>query len=463
MTGESLAVSGAKLALASRPEAAPLEEWPLLGVVVGLVLVLLNGFFVLAEFALVKVRPTQIEPYIAKGDRRAKLARHMIRHLDAYLSSTQLGVTLSSLALGWIGEPAFAWVFEPLLRHFIEPTEAVLRSLSIAVAFMTITVLHIVIGELAPKSIAIRRAERAALLTAVPLFVFYKLTFPVIWLLNKAANGLLRLLGIAPASESEGSHTEEELRLLLASAAGNPLPLRKREMLDRVFELSSKVARQVMVPRSEVVYLSTTAPLEASLERARSSGYTRYPITLGGLDDVAGFVHIKDLFRAATPPSSLLDVARKLEFIPETMPLDRLLQKMQRQRIHFAAVVDEYGGVSGIISLEDVLESVVGELRDEFDGQERPDIVKVARGVYRVSGAMLVHDAERALGAELGPRHEDTLGGAVLSELGRRPKVGDRVRIGSAAVEVLEVDLGRIQSVRVSVEPAQSRAELASK
>src|SRR5947199_3834906 len=221
------------------------ELTPGWGMLLGLLLVALNGFFVAAEFALVKVRPTQIEPRAAEGLRRSTLVRHMIQHLDAYPSATQLGITLASLALGWIGEPAFAWIIHPLITPFVGNNPHLLHSISVTVSFLVITILHIVLGEQAPKTIAIRKAESASLLVAFPLFVFYKLTYPAIWLLNHAANGLLKLMGIAPANEGEMAHDEEELRLLLSSGNAAQLSLQKRELLDNVFELSHRMARQI--------------------------------------------------------------------------------------------------------------------------------------------------------------------------------------------------------------------------
>ncbi|MGH9360813.1 MAG: hemolysin family protein, partial [Thermoanaerobaculia bacterium] len=281
---------------------------PVWGLVLGLLLVRANGVFVAAEFALVKVRPTQIDPHVQAGERRGRVARHMVRHLDAYLSATQLGITLASLALGWIGQPAFVWIVEPAVTFFAGDNPALVHSMAITVAFLVITVLHIVLGELAPKSLAIRKAESTALWVSLPLFVFYKTTYPMIWLLNHAANGLLRMVGIQPVSEGELGHSEEELRLLLASSGGARLSQQKRELLDNIFELSHRVARQIMVPRADVVYLSTTRSVSENLNIARRSGHTRFPLCEGDLDHVVGLVHIKDLFRADRPPASLTEV-----------------------------------------------------------------------------------------------------------------------------------------------------------
>jgi CBS domain containing-hemolysin-like protein len=438
------------LLIAATPPVPELSIPPVWGLVLGLLLVGLNGFFVAAEFALVKVRPTQLEPWVAEGHRRAKVARHMISHLDAYLSATQLGITLASLALGWIGEPAFAWIVRPLITPFAGDNPPLVHSVSLTLSFLVITILHIVLGELAPKSIAIRKPEGSALLVALPLYLFYKATYPAIWVLNHTANALLKLIGIAPASESELAHDEEELRLLLASGPASQLSLQKRELLDNIFELSHRMARQVMLPRQDVVYLSTTRPLQDNLKLARRSGHTRFPLCEGDLDHVIGLVHIKDLFRRERPLASLEEVARDIAFVPETLQLDRLLKRMRTERFHLAAVIDEYGGVSGIVTLEHVIEEIVGSIQDEFD-VEKPELTERGEGVYEVSGGMLVEDLEAALGVELSERDEDTIGGVVLSELGRNPAQGDRIELGPVTIEVLEIQHNRINTVRVTV------------
>jgi CBS domain containing-hemolysin-like protein len=387
---------------------------PVTGLLLGLLLVVLNGFFVAAEFALVKVRPTQIEPNVERGERRARLLDTMVTHLDAYLSATQLGITLASLGLGWIGEPAFAWVLRPVLERF-GASDALIHSVSLTTAFAVITILHIVLGELAPKSLAIRHPKPTSLWIAAPLYAFYKLTYPVIWALNMTANGVLRLVGVQPVTEGELAHSEEELRLLLSSTRED-LPEQKRELLDNVFELSHRVARQIMVPRGDVVYLSTSRPLDVNLQSARVSGHTRFPLCRGDLDQAIGLIHIKDLFRLERPPRSLEEIARPLAFVPETLPLDELLRRMRAERVHLAAVLDEYGGTSGIVTLENVIEEIVGEIQDEFD-LERPELVALGAGRYRVDGGMLVEDLEDALDLEISERDEDTIGGVVLSEL----------------------------------------------
>jgi len=443
--------------LASALPAEGLRIDPWWGLAIGLFLVALNGFFVAAEFALVKVRPTQLDPWVQRGSRMGRVARHMVRHLDAYLSATQLGITLASLALGWIGEPAFAWVVRPVVELFPGAGEEAVRHASIVVAFLVITILHIVLGELAPKSLAIRKPEATSLWIALPLFAFYKITYPAIWILNHSANAILKVVGIQPVSESELGHDEEELRRLLASSHPERLSEVKQELLDNIFELSHRTARQIMIPRGDVVYLSVTQPLETNLEIARGSGHTRFPLCDGDLDRVLGLVHIKDLFRAATPPVSLTEIARELTFVPETFELDRLLLRMRQSQVHMAAVLDEYGGVSGIVTLENVVEEIVGAIQDEFDTEE-PELVPLGEGAYDVSGSMLVKDFEDELALELSDRDEDTIAGLVLSELGRSPEVGDRARIGPLAAEVREINGNRIVRLRVRVDRPEGGA-----
>ena len=437
----------------------PLAEgrWTLVpwaGLLLGLLLVLLNGFFVAAEFALVKLRPTQLESAGEEG-LRVRLLKHMLEHLDAYLSASQLGITLASLGLGWVGEPAFAWVLRPLLA-WLGAGEALVHSISLALAFLLITMLHIVVGEQAPKTLAIRQSLGASMWIALPLHAFYRATYPAIWLLNRAANGLLQLFGVEPVTEGELAHSEEELRLLLASSP-EELSQQKRELLDNVFELFHRVARQIMVPRGDVIYLSTTRGVEENLQLARTSGHTRFPLCRGSLDQAIGLVHIKDLFRLERPPRSLEEIARPLTFVPETLTLDQLLRRMRGERVHLAAVLDEYGGVSGIVTLENVIEEIVGEIQDEFD-LERPDLVALGPGHYQVAGRMLVEDLERALKIEISERDEDTIGGVVLSELGRRPRVGDAVEVGPVRLRVADAELNRIKTLDLELreQPAET-------
>jgi CBS domain containing-hemolysin-like protein len=445
---------------AAAPAAASLSGlrpgWALL---FGFLLVLLNGFFVAAEFALVRVRPTQLDAGAGQPPRRARLARHMSQHLDSYLSATQLGITLASLGLGWIGEPAFSWLIEPAVVFFAGRNPPLVHSLGLTISFLAITILHIVLGELTPKWMALRHARPTALLVALPLHAFYRATYPAIWVLNRAARGLTRLLGVAPPHGGGGIRDEAELRRLLASSPDDEVSQQKRELLDNVFELSHRLARQIMLPRQDVIYLSTTRPLAENLRLVRRSGHTRFPLCEGDLDHVIGLIHIKDLFRRERPLDNLQEVAREIAFVPETLELDRLLKRMRVERFHLAAVIDEYGGVSGVVTLEDVIEELVGQIHDEFD-VEKPELLRNPDGTYQVSGGMLVEELEDALGLELSDRDEDTIGGVVFSELGRNPVVGDRVELGPITLEVAEIQRNRISSLKVTVhQPATVQAE----
>ncbi len=445
-----LALSGPTQAGSALP-----PKW---GLIIGLLLVGINGFFVAAEFALVKVRPTQIDEETTKT-LRGKLAEQMVQNLDSYLSASQLGITLASLGLGWVGEPAFAWVIEPVVRFIPGFSPEALHSLSITLAFVVITILHIVVGELAPKSIAIRKPKPTSLLVAIPMYLFYKASYPAIWLLDRASNGLLRMIVVRPVADHERRHDAKELRRLLASARGTEISSQKRKMLDNIFEFAERTARQVMIPRADVIYFSMSRPLEENLKVARASGHTRCPLCRDELDSVIGLVHIKDLFRSTTQPSSLDQFRREISLVPETLSLDKLLRKMRRGKFHMAAVLDEYGGVSGIVTLENVIEEIVGEIQDEFDAEE-PEFVQVAASTYSVSGSMLVADLEMALEFEFSERDEDTIAGVAHSELGRKPEVGDKVQLAGLNIEISEVEGNRIKRLQVTLlQPKETPAD----
>lgn len=444
-------------AAGSGAEHAPSVD-PWVGTALALVFVALNAFFVAAEFALVKLRPTQIAEQVQRGELRAKMTQRVLDHLDSYLSAAQLGITLASLALGWIGEPAFAWLLRPVVALLPGATPSLLHTVSLTVAFVSITMLHIVLGEQVPKWLGIRSPTAVSLWVALPMVAFHKLTYPFTWALNKSVNGVLKLLRIEPVSESHLAQSEDELRLLLSSGHIGRMSKQKRELLDNVFELSQRTARQIMVPRADVTYLALNRSVEENLAIAKQTEFTRFPLCTEHLDQVIGIVHIKDLFRRDSCPASLQDVKREIHFVPETLTLDRLLRRMRKEREHLVAVVDEYGGVSGIVTLEDVIEEIVGQIQDEFD-QEKPDLVKEKPGVYRVAGSVLVVDLEDALDVEFSERDEDTVGGVVLSELGRSPKIGDTVEVGEVRFEVLDATRRRIKTVRVTVLPAKPRGQ----
>ncbi|HEV7763641.1 MAG TPA: hemolysin family protein [Thermoanaerobaculia bacterium] len=407
--------------------------------------VLANGFFVAAEFAIVKVRSTQLTELAEQGSTRAKMARRLTKHLDAYLSATQLGITLSSLALGWIGEPAFEHVIRPLFGRFYS------EKVGATVAFAIISVLHIVLGELAPKSVAIQKPVQTSLWVAHLLHAFYVVTYPAIFLLNGVSRAILKVFGIHPASEHETAHSPEELRLiLLGSEKAGILSEENREIIEGVFQFSKRTARQIMVPRTDVVVLSVTRTIEENLETIRTTRHTRYPLCEGSLDQTIGLIHVKDLLLAQLrgPGRSLLELKREILFVPENSTVESLLSQFIESKTHMACVLDEYGGASGIVSLENITEELFGQIQDEFD-RERPEIEPLGNGRYRVRGDYLIEDLADRLKVDLGEPEEETVGGYVAARLGREVTPGDKVDLGDLAISVLEAERFRVRWVMV--------------
>lgn len=413
-----------------------------------LALVLLNGFFVAAEFAIVKVRTTQIEPLRRKGQKRAAMAHHVITHLDAYLSATQLGITLTSLGLGWLGEPFVAHLIEPVFVLAGVSNPALLATVSFGVAFAFITFLHIVLGELAPKSLAIQRAQSVTLAAAGPLHLFFVIFKPAIWALNGTANFFLRSVGIQPVSESDLAHSEEELRLLLSHGAA--ISTTSRSILLQAMELRKRMVREVMVPRTEVVFLSSDKTLEENVAIALEHQFTRYPLCERDLDNVLGMIHLKDLFRLQNqkgPGSGLLAIKRDVLFVPETMQLEKLLNTFLARRILMAMVVDEYGGTAGLITLEDVLEELVGEIRDEFD-VEPVRVQRIGEQEFLLDGTMPLHDFARMFDIVPDTKDVVTLSGYVVHLLGRVPEKGTELHLGPWRATVEAVDGKKVKQLR---------------
>lgn len=424
------------------------------------VLVFLNGFFVAAEFAIVKVRTTQIEPLLRSKNRRASIAQHVITHLDAYLSATQLGITLTSLGLGWIGEPFVGELISPLLVALGMDRPALISTVSFAIAFSFITFLHIVLGELAPKSLAIQRARGVTLGIARPLHLFFLIFRPIISTLNGTANFFIRKAGIEPASESDLAHSEEELRLLLSK--GKTISSTSRSILLNTMELRERTVREVMVPRTAIVYLSTGGSLEENIAAALENQFTRYPLCEKNLDNVLGMIHLKDLFRLKGKQGGgdqLLAIKREMLFVPETMPLERILNTFLAKRVLMAIAVDEYGGTAGLVTLENVLEELVGEIRDEFD-VETGEVQKVSDREYLVAGGMPLHDFARTFDVTPDSRDVVTVSGYVIQLLGRVPERGASISIGSWDGTVESIDGKKVRQIRFrrrDGEPAAGR------
>jgi CBS domain containing-hemolysin-like protein len=424
-------------------------------------LIFINGFFVAAEFALVKVRTSQIDQLAEEGNWAAKLTSRALDRLDAYLSASQLGITVASLALGTAIEGQVA----PALRGFLRSRglpdlEWVVGGFTITmvpvIALSLVTFLHMALGEQAPKSLAIRSAKTVALWTAPVLVAFYFVFWPLIWLLNTASNLTLWALGLGTTSHAELSHTEEELRHIVAeSVAGGHLSRNERVMIENVLNLEEKTARRVMVPRPDVAYLSLARPLEDNLRVARQAGHTRFPLCEDDLTSVIGMIHVKDLFRVGQSSGGRPDLrklARKVPFLPETLHLDQLLVEFQRNRVHMAMLLDEYGSVVGMVTLENVLEELVGPIQDEFD-REVPQVQPVGDHTFEVDAACPLDVLADQCGVSVPETDAETVGGLILDLLGRLATTGDRVTVDGHILTVLQADPTRIRRVRVEPLP----------
>jgi CBS domain containing-hemolysin-like protein len=404
--------------------------------------------FVAAEFALVKVRDSQLVPLVRKGHRRAKVSRHIIKHLDQYLSGAQLGITLASLGLGWIGEPVFTAILKPLMQALQIQSLHWQHTISFIIGFSAITFLHISAGEQAPKWLAIQKPVPTTLFVAWPMRLFYRIAFPLIWVLNESSLWLLRRVGIEPDQQAELSHSEEELRLLFTSAppAQGQSSL-GREIVLNALDLRHRIVREVMRPRQEIVFLNTEASIPECLDIAERTRLSRFPLCEGGeLDRTLGVVHVKDLYRyriRAKQGADLKPYARKLIYVPETARLERLLKMLLDRKLHFAIVVDEYGGTTGMVTLEDILEELVGEIQDEFD-QETPLLVKKDDNTWEIQGALPVRDLAELVGEPLEDQEVTTTSGWITRRLGGFPKVGNTVILGTFEVRVEEVDETRV-------------------
>ncbi len=420
-----------------------------------ILLVLLNGYFVASEFALVAIRKTRVDELARKGSSTGKILQKALSDLDHYISATQLGITLASLALGWIGEPAVAHFIEPFLR-FLPAESAVITShtLSIVIAFSLITFLHIVLGELAPKSIALQKAESTALVIIRPLIIFSQLFKPFIWLLNKTGHLVIRALRIAPPSGKQLLHSEEEVRMILRqSSEGGVLSPKEVEMVYNVFQLSDTPVKVIMVPRTEILAFSLTTTLKQVVKKIAIHPHSRFPVFEENIDNIVGFIHIKDVYQALIKrggdiPLSQLKIIRDIISIPEIKKIDAVLQEMKKKRVHLAVVSDEFGGTAGVITLEDILESLVGEIDDEFDQPNR-DITKQKDGSYIIQGYTPIDDMRKKFHLSLRGQGYATIGGLVFGLLGHEPHKGDKVEISNLSIEVEQVDGKRIRSLKV--------------
>jgi CBS domain containing-hemolysin-like protein len=420
-----------------------------LAVLAALGLVALNGFFVATEFALVKVRPTRLDELARRGSGAARRTLRLVERLDEYLSATQLGITLASLALGWIGEPAFAHLIEPLATRagFSAGTT---EALAAAFSFLLITFLHIVFGELAPKSLAIQRAEGTALAVSTPMLGFRMLFYPAIWALNGLANAALRLVGLGSAQESSAVHTEDELRLIVTEMRTRQRGSRPLEVVDRTLRFPQRAARDLMVARGDIVYFRLEQSPEERREVARRAGHSRYPVIEEDLDHVLGIFNVRDVFHAGVEPRTPEELRAMLRpplYVPETMSADSLLREFRRSRQQLAIVVDEYGGTAGLVTVADLIGAIVGEMDDEFSSRDAPWIAALPGGRYRIDPRTSVADFAHHFGVTVEPGSAATVGGLVIEKLRRIPAVGDKVAVGPLTLQVDEMDGPRIAAL----------------
>lgn len=413
-------------------------------------LIAMNGFFVAAEFACVKIRPSRLETLIQEGSRQAKYAKKLTDHLDASLSVTQLGITLASLGLGWVGEPAVATLILPI-THAIGLDDVIGHTIALALAFSIITGLHIVLGELTPKTMAIQNVEKIMLSVALPMLVFHRVMYPFVWLLNHVANWVAHRMGFHTASEGDDAHTEEEIRLLMEESHRQGLiDDTEVDFVDNVFDFTDLNVREIMTPRTDMVCLYLEDTMDENLHIILEEQLTSYPICHEDKDHIVGFLHVKDLMSvmAEGRKPNLRRLARKALIVPESMDVSVLLKTMQKQRSQMAIVVDEYGGTAGMVTIEDIVEEIVGDIQDEFD-EERPTAERRGKRIFSVDAKMLLEELEDILEIDIEDEDVDTVGGWLYDQIGQAPRVGQMAASGGNLFYVEEVDGVRITRVLI--------------
>ncbi|SEL05829.1 hemolysin family protein [Paenibacillus sp. OK003] len=411
----------------------------------------LSAFFVAVEFALVRIRPSRIDQMIAEGNKRALAVKQAVANLDGYLSACQLGITITSLGLGWLGEPTVEKILHPVFESMNMP-EAVSSFLSFVIAFVAITYLHVVVGELAPKTIAIRKAEAVALLTSTPIIWFNRIMYPFIWLLNSSANQLVKLFGIKPASEHEDAHSEEELQFIInESFESGKINQAEFGYVSRIFAFDEMLAKEIMVPRTDMVCLYVNRSNEENLDIIRQEQYTRFPVVNESKDDIIGIINTKQFFLELygnEEPVDLSSLIQPVSAVHETTPVKDLLKKMQKDGVHIAVLVDEYGGTSGIVTIEDVLEQIVGEIRDEFDADEVEDIQVINENYVIMDGKVSLSKVNDMFTSNLDADEWDTIGGWLYSH---RPEMNEQeeYEFENLTFVLLEKDKNRFYKVAV--------------
>ncbi|WP_442599016.1 hemolysin family protein [Neobacillus sp. D3-1R] len=416
------------------------------------ILIALTGFFVATEFAIVKIRSTRIDQLVSEGNKNAIAAKTVISNLDEYLSACQLGITITALGLGWLGGSTIEDLFYPLITYF-NLSESLSTGLAIFIAFTTITFLHGVIGELTPKTMAVQKAEEITLLFSKPIILFYKLMYPIIKALNGSARLLSRLFGFKPVADNEMVHTEEELRMILSeSYKSGEINQSEYKYVNNIFEFNDRIAKEIMVPRTEMVGVEKDQIMEEFIATATEENYTRYPIYAGDKDHIVGMINMKevltDFVKKRNIQEPIIKYARPVIKVMESMPIHDLLAKMQKERVHMAIIVDEYGGTAGLVTVEDIIEEIVGDIRDEFDHDEVPEIKKVNEHKTIIDGKVLIEEVNDLFGLEIDDTDIDTISGWILTEK-MEAKEGDSIALGEYEFKILEMEGYHVKSLEI--------------
>ncbi|WHZ05432.1 hemolysin family protein [Neobacillus sp. YX16] len=415
----------------------------IINLIVIAILIAFTAFFVSFEFAIVKIRSTRIDQLVAEGNKKAIAAKKIVSNLDEYLSACQLGITVTALGLGWLGEPTVEHMLHPLFTKF-NIAESAAGILSFIIAFASVTFIHVVVGELAPKTIAINKAEAVTLIFAKPMIIFYKLMYPFIKVLNGSARVIVGFFGLKPASEHEEAHSEEELQLIISeSYKSGEINQSEYKYVNNIFEFDDRIAKEIMVPRTEIVVFDRSQTLAECLEIVKVENYTRYPVIDGEKDNIVGMLNMKevltDYISGKNLDTPIDEYTRPVIQVIESIAIHDLLVKMQKERVHMAILMDEYGGTAGLVTVEDILEEIVGEIRDEFDEDEVPDINKISENKTVVDGKVLIDEVNDLFGLDIQEDEMDTIGGWILSE--KMDVVeGDKVKYGDYEFKVLEID-----------------------
>ncbi|WP_338470539.1 hemolysin family protein [Niallia sp. XMNu-256] len=435
----------------------------ILNLVIIAILIALTAFFVTSEFAIVKVRTSRIDQLIEEGNKKAVAAKKVISNLDEYLSACQLGITVTALGIGALGEPTFEHILLPILQFFHLPS-SLTTILSVAIAFAIMTFLHVVVGEMAPKTVAIQKAEMMTLLLSRPLIAFYKMMYPFIWLLNGSARMITGFFGLERISEHEVAHSEEELRMILSdSYKSGEINQSEFKYVNKIFEFDDRIAKEIMVPRTEIVSFSKDQTLEEFLSIVHVEKFTRYPVIDGDKDHIIGLINLKevltDILNVQDLKSKTLQpYIRPIIRVIESAPIHDLLVKMQKERIHMAILMDEYGGTSGLVTVEDIIEEIVGEIRDEFDTDEIPEIRKLKDEHFIIDSKVLISEVNDLLGLDINDEDIDTIGGWILTE-NYEAKQGDMIQLGDYSFKIIDMEEHHIKYVEVTRTQAQEEKD----